>query len=179
MSVAFNIIQSRSGGKVERCHKIPHAGSYNVAAHSWGVAMLMYYIWPQDFERLAIHCLAHDIPESWVGDIPSSTIRYTPGLKDTIAKIEYRILKNLNLPFAFEPEDLEKIAACDSLEFWLWAKEQVLMGNKFAQDSIKEVERFFKETPLPSPANEVFESLQNMELLPVQAGVIKELNACQ
>lgn len=178
-NIAHFIVQSRAGGRTERCHNIPHHGSYNVAAHSWGVAMLLYYIWPEDFPRLVIYCLAHDVPEAWVGDIPSPTLTYTPGLKSSIEQLEIAILHKIGLKSTTElpKEDQEKIRACDQLEFWLWAKEQQAHGNKYVQEAITEVERYFREEPLPELAQRVFfELFENVSLLPKQHGILKELN---
>lgn len=175
---AVNLLQSRAGGKTERCHNIPHHGSYSVAAHSWGVAMLMHYIWPEDFPRLALYCLSHDVPEAWVGDIPSPTLRYTPGLGDILACTEATLNRSIGLPAEkdLNYEDLGKLKACDRLEFWLWAREQLAMGNRFAQEGKTEIERYFKETPLPKAAQELYEELRNTEVLPRQQGILKEMN---
>lgn len=177
--IAKFIVQSRAGGRTERCHNIPHHGSYNVAAHSWGVAMLLYYIWPDDFPRLAIYCLAHDVPEAWVGDIPSPTLKYTPGLKDVVENLEVKLLYKIALRSTTElsREDEAKVRACDQLEFWLWAKEQQAFGNRYVQEAITEIERHFLEQPLPDLAQKLFIELsENTSLLPTQQGVIKELN---
>ena len=177
--IAKFIVQSRAGGRTERCHNIPHHDSYNVAAHSWGVAMLLYYIWPEDFPRLAIYCLTHDVPEAWVGDIPSPTLTYTPGLKSVIENLEIMLLHKIGLRSTTDlpKEDQEKVRACDQLEFWLWAKEQQAHGNKYVQEAIIEVERYFREEPLPELAQKVFfELFENVSLLPKQQGVLKELN---
>jgi 5'-deoxynucleotidase YfbR-like HD superfamily hydrolase len=177
--IAQFIVQSRAGGRTERCHNIPHHSSYNVAAHSWGVAMLLYYIWPEDFPRLAIYCLTHDVPEAWVGDIPSPTLTYTPGLKSVIENLEIMLLHKIGLRSTADlpKEDQEKIRACDQIEFWLWAKEQQAHGNKYVQEAITEVERYFREEPLPELAQKVFfELFENVSLLPKQQGVLKELN---
>ncbi len=177
--IAKFIVQSRAGGRTERCHNIPHHGSYNVAAHSWGVAMLLYYIWPDDFPRLAIYCLAHDVPEAWVGDIPSPTLKYTPGLKSVVENLEVRLLYRIALRSTTElsREDEAKVRACDQLEFWLWAKEQQAFGNRYVQEAITEIERHFLEQPLPDLAQKLFIELsENTSLLPTQQGIIKELN---
>lgn len=173
-----SLIQSRAGGRVERCHGIPHQGSYNNAAHSWGVAMLMHYLWPEDFPRLALVCLAHDVPEAWVGDVPAPTMRYVPGLKDSLARMEDRLLTSYGLPTesGLSEEDHAKLKACDRLEFYLWCREQEALGNQFASEGRREVERFFQEVPLPRRAREMFDRLlARPHVLPRQAGVIKEL----
>lgn len=177
--IADAIVQSRSGGKVERCHGLPHFGSYSNAMHQWGVAMLMHYIWPDDFPRLALVCLSHDVPEAWVGDIPAPTCRYTPGLKASLSGMEGKINKSILLPAEDElaPDDYAKLKCCDRLEFWLWCCEQELYGNLFAREGKKEIERYFAEVPLLPEAQLVYDELRASDLLPVQAAVIKNLCA--
>lgn len=179
---ARRVVQARSGGRVERCHGLYHQGSYSNAMHQWGVAMLMHALWPEDFPRLALVCLSHDVPESWVGDIPAPTCRYA-NIKHKLDPIEAAINRDLGLPVESEldPEDFNKLKACDRLEFWMWSVEQVLMGNQMVIDGITEVERFFTESPglLPGPAFELFQFLKRdyQQLIPTQAAVVK--NAAQ
>lgn len=173
--IADHVIQSRSGGRVERCHGLPHHGTYNNATHQWGVAMLMHYLWPLDFPRLALVCLTHDVPEAWVGDIPAPTCRYAPGLKDTLNSVEGVINKSMLLPAEHELGELDyaKLKCCDRLEFWLWCVEQELYGNMFAKEGRKEIERYFIEVPLLPEAQALWEELRSQDCLPRQAGVMK------
>lgn len=175
--IASAVIQSRLGGKVERCHNIPHLGSYTDASHSWGVAMLMWYLWPDDFARLAIYCLSHDVPEGLVGDVPAPTCRYVPGLKQGLTVLETKISHRLGLPAEAElnEEDMAKLKACDRLEFWLWAQEQLEMGNRMVQDGVVEMERYFEEVPLPDRAQHLYETLRERGVRPRWAGAMKEL----
>lgn len=176
-TIAEKIIQSRAGGRVERCHSIPHQSGYSVAAHSWGVAMLMHYLWPEDFPRLALQCLSHDVPEAWVGDVPAPTMRYVPGLREALGHLEGDLNRSLGLPGEDEldPEDLAKLKACDRLEFYLWCRDQLAMGNRFAQEACCEIERYFEETPLPARAQALYEDLRNRAILPRQQGVMMEI----
>lgn len=173
--LAHAVIQSRSGGRVERCHGLAHFGSYSNANHQWGVAMLMHYLWPDDFPRLALACLSHDVPEAWVGDIPAPTCRYMPGLKEGLNEAEGNINKSLLLPAEHELDALDhaKLKCCDRLEFWMWCREQELFGNQFCGEGLKEIERFFQEVPLLPEAQELYEELRHRDLIPIQAGVIK------
>lgn len=176
-STANNVIQSRLGGKVERCHNVPHVGSYSDAAHSWGVAMLMWYLWPEDFPRLGIYCLTHDVPEGLVGDVPAPTGRYVPGLKDSLTALETKVNRSLGLPpeAELDPEDYAKLKACDRLEFWLWCQEQLLLGNQMVLDGAEEMERYFDEVPLPDRAQRLYEALRERGARPRWAGAMKEL----
>jgi hypothetical protein len=177
VKTALNIIEARGGGRVERCHGIPHHGSYNNAAHSWGVAMLMLQLWPDDFPRLAAACLTHDVPECWTGDIPAPSMRYVPGLKEAIGKIEDRLLARIDLASynALEGEDYRKLKACDWLEFWLWCREQQAFGNRFAEEGRVEIERYMDTQRLPSPAQEVYAALKERSVVTAQAGVMQRV----
>ena len=168
------IIQSRCGGKVERCHGIPHTTSYSNAAHSWGVAMLLHYIYPDDFPRLVLTCLSHDVPEGWVGDIPAPSMRYVPGLRGQLGPIEGGINRSLGLPGEDElsPEDHAKLKVCDHLEFYLWCRDQIDMGNSFAYEAMHEVVNYIDNSVLPDPAGEIWEDLKKTSVLPKQAGVM-------
>lgn len=175
-----NIVAARAGGRVERAHGIYHHGSYSNAAHQWGVAMLMHALWPEDFPRLALHCLSHDVPEAWVGDVPSPTMRYVPGLKEQLGVYEREINLGLGLPAEQDlpEEDYNKLKACDRLELYLWALEQRMVGNLFVEGTIIELERFFVERPLPERAHELYlEARSSYNLPPTQAGVMKELTS--
>lgn len=170
-----NVLQSRLGGKVERCHSIPHHGSYSNAAHSWGVSMLLYYLWPADFARLVIHCLTHDVPEGWVGDVPSTMLNADPEIKALFAKVEKSIQDDLGLPFEGDlpPEDYAKLKACDRLELYIWCCEQVACGNLYALEPMKALHEVFAANPLPAPAQAFFEGLTEVWPLPEQAGIAK------
>lgn len=176
-SKALSIIGARSGGKVERCHAIPHIGSYSNAAHSWGVAMLMFKLWPEDFPRLAYACLAHDIPESWTGDIPAPVMRHVPGLKERIGQVEDLLMERLNLPHFnhLAPEDHAKLKACDWLEFYLWCREQGEFGNAYAYEGQKEIELYIDKMGLPAPAQGVYEKLRDMHIVGAQSGVMRTI----
>lgn len=182
-TILKNIIQTRAGGKVERCHSIPHHGSYCNASHQWNVAMLVLYLFPEAFPRVVVYALTHDVPEFIFGDVPAPTMRYVPGLRDTLGKLEAEYAHSLSLPSEdlLSEEDLRKVKACDALEFWLWCKEQLLLGNRYAEEALQEVERFFEEKPLPNAAGAFFRLARNQPdedwLVPKQAGVVKAAGA--
>lgn len=175
--VAVRIIQSRLGGKVERCHSIPHQGSYSNAAHSWGVAMLMWYLFPVDFPRLGIYCITHDVPEGWVGDVPATVMRYSPTVRPELAKLEKMISDDLRIPFEgdLSEEDHRKLKACDRLELYLYLCEQLCLGNVHAREPLRELDRYFTEQPLIEPAQTFWRTLQGMDPMPKQAGVVQDL----
>lgn len=174
-----NIRRARAGGMVQRCHGIPHLGDYSNARHQWGVAILMHYLWPADFPRLALHCLTHDVPEYWVGDLPSPTLRYTPGLRQQIAPFENKLLEWCGLPRedTLSEEDHNKLKACDRLELYIWCLEQLATGNQYVSDCKKELDRYFSEVGLEGPARELLRHIRfDPNPMAEQSGIMKKLN---
>ncbi len=179
LTTADKIIQTRAGGRVQRCHALGPVPGYTNDRHSWGVAMLMWQLWRYDFSRLGIYCLGHDVPEFIVGDMVSPVLRYAPReMKDYIAYLEDSISTWLDIPWEGElsEEDFRKLKACDHLEFYITCREEAQSGNKFVLEGLAEIRRYFTETPLPEPANGLFLQLEKLpELKPRQAGVVLEL----
>lgn len=162
MTPLQRLVSIRMGGGVERCHTVRHLGSCSNAAHSWGVATIMYVLWPADFLRLAAYCIFHDVPEAWVGDIPAPAKKYDPTIKDATTRMEREIFNQLRLPNDNDliGEDKAKLRACDSLELYFWAREQMTMGNMHAACVIRELEGFFVQEPLPAVAQQLLEELR-------------------
>lgn len=154
MTLLERLLAARTGGIVERCHGILHKGSYSVASHTWGMLALLYLLFENDFARLAPYAMFHDVPEAWVGDIPAPVKKYSRAVKQGAELMERAIFDRLQLPnYAdLNPEDKRKLRACDSLELYLWAKEEVGGGNMHALCVVRELDRFFEEDPLPEPA---------------------------
>lgn len=172
------VTMARAGGRVERCHGITHNGSYSNAAHSWGVSMLMLQLYPEDFPRLASYCLAHDVPEAWFGDIPATTIRYVPGLREQLGVYEAATNRSLGLPPEQELSDADhaKLKACDRLDLYIWCREQQMMGNRFVDEVIRELEYFLLSTPMETRAQNLFEKLREQFLdPPQQSGLVREV----
>jgi acyl carrier protein len=175
-----NIIQTRCGGAVERCHGIRHLGSYSNAMHQWGVTHLLWALYPEDFGRLAQYTLFHDVGEAWFGDIPAPTMRYVPGIKEAIHKLESNACEAYGLPRedALSPEDHAKVKVCDRLELLLWCKEQILMGNRFAGECCAEIIKYMEATPMDDRATALFKEICYTtlpeDLLPKQAGVVQD-----
>lgn len=171
------IVQSRLGGRVQRCHNVPHHGEYSVAAHSWGMLVLLWQLYPEHWARLSAVIMGHDLGEGWLGDVPAPTMRYVPGLREQLGKLEHTLIEWLGYP---TPDDLtaEEFAvfkACDRLELYLWAREQLLMGNAHAQDIITELDAYLQENPLPGAGFLAYQHMINRPLLARQAGVVRQV----
>lgn len=174
LSLREKVLHSRGGGAVQRCHVIRHSGSYSVAEHSWGVAMLVYYLFPEQFERLAIFALVHDIPEYLVGDVPS-----TVKSSSSTSMLEDEINTAFGLPRigsgGLTPYEQEILKACDKLDLYIWAREQQAFGSRWVDHFIVGLESQFTTQPLPWPAHELYIKVLHHGAQPVVKDLLKKI----
>lgn len=179
MKTTEQLLQRRLGGLTERCHNIPHQGSYSVAAHSWGVAMIYHFLWPEDFPRMAMHCLSHDVPEAWLGDIPAPTKMYVKGLSQALQGLESRLNASMGLPpeAGLDPLSMSRLKAADRIELYMWCREQVAIGNRYALECQHEITRYILATEdLPPEARSLMtELMQRSDILPAQSGIVESI----
>lgn len=142
LNFAEQVLHTRAGGAVQRAHSVRHLGSYSVAEHSWGVAMLIWHLFPQHFKRIAIFALVHDVAECLVGDVPSTA-------KDNCKKddLEDTINGEFGLPRMDQIGRYEHwiLKLCDRLDLYIWAKEQRAQGNLFADEIINNLNDLFQQ----------------------------------
>ena len=172
------VLMTRVGGRVERCHTIPHPAGYSVAAHSWGVALLMHHLWPEDFPRLGLYCLVHDVPEGWIGDIPSSVLGVLPRAQAEREALENLLHMALRLPSPNDlpPADQQKIDICDRLELFLWCKEQLACGNEMVRELHNQLHTHLFEVQHPPQVAFLLDHLDRIQSpLGRQHGVLVEL----
>ena len=161
-ALARRIAQVRLGGRVERCHTIPHLGSYSNATHSWGVAALIYLLWPEEFATLGPVALFHDVPEALVGDVPSPMLNASSEVKEHFHRVEDLICAELRLPseHVLGPQAYAKVKAADRLDLLLWCYDQERMGNTEASECRRELEIFLAASGLPHPADKLLAWIQ-------------------
>ena len=130
-----HIKATRQGGAVERCHTVPHHGSYNVAQHTINCVCLLYALWQKQYDEEPKHnmvksMLYHDVVENWIGDIPGGMYKHL-AVEEAITPIadKYKYQYKLNT-LLLTPEEQEWHYAIDKLELWLWCLDQLQLGNK-------------------------------------------------
>lgn len=139
----------REAGHVERCHIVPHTGSYSVAAHSWHVAVLLYRLHPSPSPNLIRAALMHDVPERYTGDVPASTKWANPQLAEALDVAEVRILNRLGELQNLTEEEQAWLFYTDKLELFLWCQDQWALGNSNVKQMICLLERRFDEEKAP------------------------------
>jgi len=136
------IVQALLSGQVERCHTIQNIGSYKTSEHQWGVAMILFYLFPEHYRRLVTFALTHDIPEYWVGDIPATIKWYEQEVAKAYDNIENAIFSHMRIisPQVGLSEDEKVILrSCDILELYCWCRRQEALGNANASSFITEI----------------------------------------
>lgn len=126
----------REAGSVERCHLVPHQGSYSVAAHTYGVLCLILTVWPDASPQLLRAALVHDVPERWVGDIPSQ-------VKDTLGgaldEMESKVLRAVGFDELLSDDDRMRLAYADQIELFLWCKDETRKGNDQVYEMMRSI----------------------------------------
>lgn len=163
-------LTARAGSRVSRLHQYPYHGSYTNGQHQDNVALLGLYLFPDDFDRLARYLLTHDSPEVAFGDLPSPRLRAYPEAKKGIEASERSWADWHNLPshHSLEAADQTKIKICDWLEFYIWCREQVEIGNKFVEEPMKNIARYMNEVmnDWPGHVQAFWMTLQSRSVIP-------------
>jgi 5'-deoxynucleotidase YfbR-like HD superfamily hydrolase len=120
----------REAGAVQRCHTVPHHGCYDIAQHSWNMAMLLYQFHPNPSTELIYAVLSHDVAERFTGDTPAPARWAFPPLRESAKVLEKRINHFLGIDLELSEEDALWLSALDRIEFWMWTHDQLAMGNQ-------------------------------------------------
>ena len=144
----------REGSVVERCHTLPHHGSYSNGLHQYGCVMLYLQLHPEPQLNTVQAILAHDLGERWVGDNPAPAKWSMPKeLQAELEGLENKCLSRMGQRFTLDTEEARWLKAVDCVDLWLWGKEQVAMGNQNAAIVVANLDKFFALKPdlLPQP----------------------------
>lgn len=125
------IYNTRMAGRIRRLHIRPMNGEeQNVAAHTWGVAMILLDLFPKVSKETLVFTLRHDVPEVCTGDVPANVKWENPELEETLEWMERKFLEQMgwptNPPSSY---DLYAIKIADRIELLFYCLEQMYMGN--------------------------------------------------
>lgn len=151
LASTLRVIMLREASKVERAHTLPHHGSYTDGQHSYDATMLYLTLCPEPSFRVVKAILSHDAGERWCGDLPAPAKWSDGEMSKRHEMLERRCLDHLGLAVQLSPEEGIWLKAVDTLELWLWAHEQMAMGNANAACVIGNLNSFFMRNRLPDP----------------------------
>ena len=160
------VYNHRMAGRIRRLHIKPMNGDeQNIAAHSWGVAMILLDLFPCVSRSCLVFALRHDVPEIVTGDVPANVIWQHPGLQDTLEWIEEGFLERMGWPTDLKDQHEEKtyIRIADRVELLFYCLEQIYMGNLLLIDVFENVREKLNDDLLklhPSQAVDVQEYIK-------------------
>lgn len=125
---------SRHAGGVRRYHTWPVLREQRIDSHTWQVMRIYVEIFGPPRPEVWKWLLYHDVAEIGTGDVPSDVKAAYPEIKTPLIKAEEDSLGRLGvtLPQLTEFEFL-RCKVCDVLERWEYGKEEVALGNQFAE----------------------------------------------
>lgn len=124
-----NFLKLYEAGSVKRWHTWPTLKDQDLAAHSWGVAMILHQIDPYN-PSLMVYALTHDLHEVDGGDIPYNAKKRFPALCDASLKQAQEFGDEHELWVPVTPEELHKLKWADMFELLLWCFRERELGNK-------------------------------------------------
>lgn len=121
----------REAAAVERCHTLPHHGSYSLGQHQHGCLMLLLALKPDASRALMVAVSVHDVPERWFGDVPYPA-KAAMGFqtKMRLQHAEECVLESLGVRQVLTEEEKIWLEHVDKLELFLWTTDQLAMGNR-------------------------------------------------
>lgn len=156
---------TREAGTVRRCHIVPHHGQYNIAQHSYGAVSLLLLLHPKPSLKLIKAVQWHDVAERWLGDVPAPAKWDNTELGEVYERAETELLKRLGLFPELTELEQAWLKAVDTLELWLWCREEEALGNAAVTPMRRACEKVTEkrqlEGSLPAIAAQLYAALRN------------------
>ena len=154
---------TREAGTVRRCHIVPHHGQYNIAQHSYGAVSLLLLLHPNPSLTLIKAVQWHDVAERWLGDIPAPAKWTHAELGEAYERAEEELLKCLGLFGELTDLEVAWLKAVDTLELWLWCREEEALGNAAVTPMRRACEKVTEkrqlEGSLPATVAQLYDAL--------------------
>lgn len=135
----------RDAGEVKRCHTERTLREQTIAQHSWGVATILLHVYPEASAEMLRAALWHDVSERAIGDIPSPVKWETPTLHAELTALEDRINDRWDIMPVLDQYQRATLKFCDAFEFYLWAREEMAMGNTFMFKPLSNITAFLRD----------------------------------
>ena len=132
----------RDAGEVKRCHTERTLRSQTVAQHSWGVATILLHVCPEASGQMLRAALWHDVSERAIGDIPSPVKWESEMLHAELTRIEDKVNDEWDIMPLLTARQRAELKFCDAFEFFLWAREEMAMGNTFMYKPLANITAF-------------------------------------
>ena len=136
-SVYKEIKELRDASIVRRSHTLRILRERTVAEHSHGICITLIRLYQAYGKMPSASLLAaaccHDLSEVATGDIPANAKWKNPPLKMVAHNISSLYEQKHGLRFELTPEEASNLAWADSLDFGLYALEEITSGNRYLE----------------------------------------------
>ena len=140
----------RKAGAVKRYHTSATIRTQDIAAHSWHVAQIIIYIYPQARADLLKAALDHDIGELYTGDIPAPFKWDNPELATQIKSVEATYVHTIGSGVVLSEVEQQVLDFADMLDCLLWCNEELRMGNTHVQEIYNNAKKSLADRWCPS-----------------------------
>lgn len=140
----------RDGANIKRFHTARTLRQQSVGEHSHGVAMIIHAIAPSVRKELIIAALTHDLSEIVTGDTPAPVKWAHPLIAKALDSVELSFFNEMRLRIDLNPVEVHLLKWADMFELLLWAYEETLMGNKYAELLIDRAAEYLEELGHPT-----------------------------
>ncbi len=152
------VLLAIEGGRVERCHCFPTNSRPTVGLHTFN-AVSMLLILCQDPTINMIKALQfHDCAERFLGDLPAPAKYNCPEFKELYEKEEGSILIKYGMLPILDERERMWVRAMDLLEFLMFIKHELNLGNKYAQQRYNRIISYIEKTKLPLSVVEFYQN---------------------
>lgn len=129
MNILFSLLD---GGFIERYHVKGQRMLTRqcVAEHSWRMAAILRYLWPDCHRELIWATLFHDVSERVTGDMPSNVKRANPVMAGAVHDVSEAEEKRLGIRFTLDAEERKMLAWLDRIEGAMHCLDELEMGNR-------------------------------------------------
>lgn len=155
----------REAANVVRCHTIPALQRPTDGQHTFNMLAMLRILRPDAPISLVWAILEHDLPERITGDIPAP-MRWTSIVdKDRLQNYESRILEKVvghDHLDGLTLTDLKWLNGLDMLEFYLWCRDEQMLGNRNLDRYFEKITQIFNNNTA-SYAPEIVDLFWNIQ----------------
>ena len=156
------ILLAIEGGRVERCHCFPTNSRPTVGLHTFNAVSMLLILCPDPTINMIKALQFHDMAERFLGDMPSPVKQKEKSLCFHYEKIENFILIEYGMYPKLDEREQMWVRAMDLLEFLMFIKHELNLGNKYAQQRYDRICAYIEKTKMPLPVVEFY--MNNLRL---------------
>lgn len=152
------------GGSVNRFHARPGLLQQTDAAHSWGVAMLVYLLSPvQPSVELLLAALTHDLAEQYTGDTPAPA-KWALDIQADYAKLENDKLRQYGLDFSslLTSNEVRILKLADTMDGLLHCCKEAALGNRTVRLIYSKWRSLAKDTVMSKTERELLQTINQV-----------------